>query len=58
MQGGVLDPVGDPSPSLFGNLELHRAQGRLVKDDRASRDVVVVHSKLDHIAGSELAVDG
>jgi len=61
LQTGLLDPGLQGFPGGLGDLELHRALGLVLHDDRACRHLVamthVPHLERDEIAAAQLAVD-
>src|SRR5918999_3258609 len=58
----LVDPGKNGLPGLFRDLELHRAVGFLLHDDRSGRHPItlrhVANPQPDEITAAQLAVDG
>jgi hypothetical protein len=59
---GVRDPGSDRVSCLFGDLELHRWLGLRLHDNRARRDLIVLHdivdTKRNQITSAQFVIDG
>ncbi len=58
----LVDPGKNGLPGLFRDLELHRAVGFLLHDDRSGRHPIalrhIANPQPDEITAAQLAVDG